>query len=278
MYLIKRYEVNGGWKLKENKKAIIFYFTGTGNSLYVAKELAKSFKQADIFAIPQVVDKEEYNYEEYSKVGFVIPLYFMGIPKLVKDFIDKIYIPNAEYIFSVVTRAYTKGLVFTEINKNLRKKGKSLSFGKYISFPDSYIRWAEARNEDVQEKLFNNAEKQLYIINKEIMNEKRVIEKEGIILNTTSSVVNKFWLKTLPTKNKTFKSNNNCIQCGICIKVCPAKNIKLEDKVIRWDKKCKDCMACIQSCPKKAIYFNGKTKNRRRYKNPNISLEELLYW
>lgn len=264
--------------MKENKKAIIFYFTGTGNSLYVAKELAKSFKQADILAIPQVVDKEEYNYEEYSKVGFVIPLYFMGMPTLVKDFIDNIYIPNAEYIFSVVTRAYTKGLVFTEINKSLRKKGRSLSYGKYISFPDSYIRWAEACNEDMQEKLFNNAEKQLDIINKEIMDEKRVIEKEGIILNTTSSVVNKFWLITLPTKNKTFKSNNDCIQCGICIKVCPAKNIKLENNKLEWDKKCQDCMACVQSCPHKAIYFNKKTENKRRYRNPNISKSELFYW
>lgn len=278
MNLIKLYEVNGVWKLKENNKAIIFYFTGTGNSLYVAKELAKSFKQADIVAIPKALDMKDYNYEEYSKIGFVIPLYFMGMIPLVKDFLDKIYIPNAEYIFSIVTRASTKGLVFTEINKSLRKKGKNLSYGKYISFPDSYIRWAEARNKDVQEKLFNDAEKQLEIINKEIMDEERVVEKEGIILNTTSSVVSKFWLKTLPTKNKTFKSNNDCIQCGICIKVCPAKNIKLEDKVIRWGEKCQDCMACIQSCSKKAIYFNGKTKNRRRYKNPNISLEELFYW
>lgn len=264
--------------MEDNKKIIIFYFTGTGNSLYVTKELAKSFKQVDIKAIPKVSDIQEYNYEEYSKVGFVMPLYFMGLPKLVKEFIDKIYIPNAEYIFSVVTRAYTKGLVFTEISSSLRKKDKSLSYGKYISFPDTYIRWAGASDEVAQGKLFNEAKKQLDNIKKDITDNKRHIDNEGIILKASAYTVNRFWRSTLKTKNKTFKTSDDCIQCGVCMKVCPSKNIELDGKSIKWGEKCQDCMACVQSCPKKAIYFSEKAKNRRRYRNPNISIEELFYW
>ena len=264
--------------MEGKKKTIIFYFTGTGNSLYVAKGLAENFEQVDLTAIPKAIAEEQYNYEEYVRVGFVIPLYFMGMPKLVMEFLNKLNILSASYIFCVVTRAYTKGMVFSEVDKSLRNKGKRLDYGKYISFPDSYIRWAGARDKEAQEKLFSESQKHLNIISKEIISNKREIDKEGIILKTSSYIVNKFWLATLKTKNKTFKISNDCIQCGICVKVCPSKNIKLDGVAIKWGEKCQDCMACVQSCPKKAIYFSEKTKNRRRYKNPNISTEELFYW
>ena len=264
--------------MKVNKKMIIFYFSGTGNSLYVAKEIAKTFEHVDIVAIPQAIDEKRFVYENYSQVGFVMPLYFMGMPVMVKEFIDKISIPNAAYIFSIVTRAYTKGLVFTEINKMLIKKGKNLNYGKYISFPDCYIRWDQAHDEKSQLKVFKKAEEQLEIIKQEILGEDIFIQKEGEILTSTSFVVNKIWSIRLPSINKSFKVSSDCIQCGICIKICPAKNIELEDNVIKWNEKCQDCMACVQSCPSKAIYFNSRTKSKKRYRNPNISLTELFYW
>ena len=264
--------------LKENKKVIIFYFTGTGNSLYVAKEISKSFKQVDIVGIPQAVENKEFDYENYSEVGFVMPLYFMGMPVMVKEFIDEIHIPNATYIFSVVTRAYTKGLVFTEINKSLIKQGKNLNYGRYISFPDCYIRWDQAHAEESQQKVFKKATNQLEIMKQELLGEKMYVQKEGIILNATSSTINKIWKARLSSLNKTFKVSEDCNRCGICIRTCPAKNISLEGNMLKWDKKCQDCMACVQSCPQKAIYFNGRTKNKRRYRNPNISRNELFYW
>ena len=168
--------------MKENKKAIIFYFTGTGNSLYVAKEISKSFSQCDIVAIPQAVDRKEFDYKDYSEVGFVMPLYFMGMPVMVKEFINKICIPNATYIFSVITRAYTKGLVFTEINKTLIKQGKTLNYGRYISFPDCYIRWDQAHDEESQQKVFKKATNQLEIIKQELLEERIYVQKEGKIL------------------------------------------------------------------------------------------------
>lgn len=72
--------------------------------------------------------------------------------------------------------------------------------------------------------------------------------------------------------------SEDCIQCGIGIRTCSAKNIKSENNTLKWDKKCQDCMVCVQSCTNKAIYFNAKTKNKKRYRNPNISKTKLFYW
>lgn len=256
-----------------DEKTIIFYFTGTGNSLYVAKEISDNF-----VGIPNALAEEKFNYEQYVKVGFVIPLYFMGMPKLVNEFINNVNIPDSAYIFCVVTRAYTKGNVLSEIDKILQKQRKRLDYGKYISFPDSYIRWAGASDEAAQEKLFSKSKKQLDNIKKEVADNKIHVDKEGIILKGSSYIINSFWKSTLKTKNKTFKTSNDCIKCGVCLKACPSQNIKLDGKLIKWGEKCQDCMACVQSCPHKAIYFNKKTESKRRYRNPNISKSELFYW
>ena len=197
--------------MANNKRNIIFYFTGTGNSLYVAKELSENFKQVDLVAIPKAISEEQYNYEDYVRVGFVLPLYFMAMPKLVNEFLNKLNIPKALYIFCIATRAYTKGMVFSDIDKILLNQGKRLDYGKYISFPDSYIRWAGARDEVVQEKLFSESKKQLDNIKKEITDNKRHVDKEGIILKASSYTVNAFWKSTLITKNKTFKTSGDCI-------------------------------------------------------------------
>lgn len=264
--------------MKEKQKTIIFYFTGTGNSLFVAKEIAKNLEDAQIVAIPNAIDRESFVYRGYSRVGFVIPLYFMGIPVMVSNFINKVQIPDANYIFSVVTRASTKGLVFTEINKHLIKKGKKLNYGRYISFPDCYIRWVQAIDNESQAKIFDKVKVNLEIIKQELLQEKIFVEREGKLLNITSIVINKVWKAKLSSINKTFKVNGDCTQCGICIRICPAKNIRLESNAIKWGNKCEDCMACVQVCPNKAIYFNLKTRNKRRYRNPNILSEELFYW
>jgi ferredoxin len=264
--------------LEYNEKTIIFYFTGTGNSLHVAKKISRNFEQVDLIAVPKVIAEEQYNYEEYVSVGVVVPLYFMGMPKLVYEFLYKLNIPDALYIFCIVTRAYTKGMVFSELDKILISKGKGLDYGRYISLPDSYIRWAGARDKEVQKKLLEESDKQIEIIKKDIFDNKKHIDKEGILLKTSSYTVNRIWKSTLKTKNKTFKISDDCIQCGICVKVCPSQNVELDGELIKWGEKCQDCMACVQNCPKKAIYFSRKTKNRRRYRNPNISVEELFYW
>lgn len=261
-----------------DKKAIIFYFTGTGNSLYAAKEISKSFKNVNIVAIPKAMENKEFNYEGYSEVGFVMPLYFAGMPVMVKDFINRLHIPNSTYIFSVITRSFSKGLVFTEISKSLMKKGKSLNYGRYISFPDCYIRWVQADDEESQENILNKAENHLNIIRRELLEQKNNLEKEGRILNVTSLAINKVWKARLSFINKTFKVSSDCIKCEICVRTCPAKNIKLQDNKLEWGRNCQDCMACVQSCPNKAIYFNIRTKEKRRYRNPNISKDELYYW
>lgn len=157
MNLIKYYELIEGNCIERKTKNNNFLFYWNREFSFCCEGNRKESRRCSDSAIPNAVDRESFVYRGYSRVGFVIPLYFAGMPAMVSDFINKVQIPNANYIFSVVTRASTKGLVFTIINKHLTKKGKKLNYGRYISFPDCYIRWVQAIDKESQEKVFDKA-------------------------------------------------------------------------------------------------------------------------
>lgn len=259
-----------------NKKAVIFYFSQSGNSLYCAKEIAATIGNATLVSIPEAIHNNKYKYENYEKVGFIIPLYYMSMPKMVKEFISKLEISKESYIFSVVTRASSKGRIFHDIDKLLSKKELKINYGEYITFPDSYIKWAGAASEKKCTKRAEEGEKSLGLIIEKILREDNYKEKEGAILKAGSLLVYSIWKSRLKVVSKSFKVNSSCNGCRICEKTCPAKNISLESGKPTWSTKCEDCMACVQHCPSKAIYFNSKTINKKRYINRNIELTELM--
>jgi len=260
-----------------NKKTVIFYFSQSGNSFYCAKEIAKAIGNTTLISIPEAVHNNEYKYENYERIGFIIPLYYMSMPNMVKEFISKLEISKDSYIFSVVTRASSKGRIFHDIDMLLEKKGAKISFGEYITFPDSYIRWTGESSEEGCTKRADKGEKSLGLIIQKLLREDVYKEKEGVLLKTGSLLVYNIWKSRLQGVGKSFKVSDLCNGCGICEKTCPARNIKLENDKPIWSNKCEDCMACVQHCPSKAIYFNSKTINKRRYINRNIELKELLY-
>lgn len=260
-----------------SKKTIIFYFSQSGNSLYVAKRSSEIIGDVTLISIPEAIYNNQYKYYDYERIGFILPLYFMSMPRMVEEFISKVEIPKASYIFSIVTRAITKGRIINHIDTLLNKKGTKITYGEYITFPDSYIKWAGAPKEKTLLKVFQQAESHIDLIANRILNGDTYKEKEGFILKLGSLVVYTIWKSRLKSIDKNFKVNNFCIGCGICEETCPAKNIKLENGKPIWLSGCEDCMACVQHCPKKAIYFNSRTIKKKRYKNPNIKLEELLY-
>lgn len=259
-----------------NKKTVIFYFSQSGNSLYVAKKIASKLENAILVSIPEAVNNNHYKYVNYEKIGFIMPLYFMGMPGIVKNFISKLEISKNSYCFSIVTQALTKGRIFYDIDKLLMEKGGGISYSKYMNFPDSYIKWAEGPKKNTVHKKIEKADKNLELAAYKILNKENFRDKEGIILRGCSLLVYSIWKSRLKSMGKNFKVSNSCIGCGTCEKTCPTRNIKLKEGKPVWSNKCGDCMACVQHCPKKAIYFNSRTINKRRYINPNIKLKELL--
>lgn len=252
---------------------LIFYFSGTGNNLKIAKDIKNIFKESKI--IPMGSDNIfEFN-NTYESIGFIYPTYFQGLPAKVYDYISKLNFPKEQkiYYYAVNTHGGTPGNGISQLNNILMKKGIKLNYAQSLRMFSNYVvLYNMSKN---IEKSISNSKKKLIPIIENIKNKKETkIKKENPIMRLYYNHI----IKAIHKKDKNFNISENCISCKICMKVCPVKNIKFDNDKPLFQNHCEQCMACIQYCPQKAVNYKKKTQKRRRYTNPEISYKELSEW
>lgn len=231
----------------------IFYFTGTGNSLFAAKVIAEH-TGSDIVSIPQVINERN----EYSDdcIGFVYPQYAVGLPKMVRKFIlnNKF---KADYFFAVDLYAFIRFGAIGELAELI-----PLNYGAYLKTPNNFIfAFNPPKN---PQSVLAKAEKHLAGIAKDVTERKN----HPIKLREGEGNATKYFGKS------EFKVSDNCIKCGICAKVCPANNITVGNEVV-FGNNCENCFACANLCPEHAIYSSKAMLRRKQYRNPIVSANEI---
>ncbi|MCL2678499.1 MAG: EFR1 family ferrodoxin, partial [Clostridiales bacterium] len=98
---------------------------------------------------------------------------------------------------------------------------------------------------------------------------------EGVQAVRTLPLTAKSLYKNIEKLDAGFAAGGGCTGCGLCQKICPVKNIRLENGRPKWLGQCERCVACISWCPSKAIDYGSKTQERRRYRNPRVKAEDL---
>ena len=256
---------------------MIFYFTGTGNSGYVANEIAKA-NDDKVISISKLVNEEkdlEFTLKEDEVIGFIFPIYAWAPPKIVSDFIRKVKFNNYKnnYIFSVATCGENIGNTMEIIKKDLNKKGMKLDSGFSLVMPNNYIILGDVDPKEEERKKLEEAKDQINKINT-IIKERRkeIFELEkGFAPAILSNIINPFFNKFGMNISK-FYSTDDCISCGICERVCNSNIITLIEGKPTWKGNCCQCLACINYCPKKAIQYGKSTVKKGRYVNPNFKI------
>jgi len=259
---------------------MIFYFSGTGNSLYVAKRIAEHMGE-ELINIASVVNSKEANYEykveQNEVIGFVYPTYAWNAPKIVLDFIEKLKLSGNQhpYIFSVTTMGENTGDMKKLIGKPLERKGLKLNSGFSVVMPNNYIIMGDVYTKKKEENLLKSAEiaidRMIELIEAK---EDDVYEiHKAFLSNVLTKIISPMFEKN-GINTKKFFANDNCVSCGLCEQVCNCQNIKVLKKP-NWGDKCTQCLACIHLCPVKAIQYKKGTESKGRYKNPNISVNEM---
>lgn len=250
---------------------MIFYFSGTGNSLHVAEEVAKSQGELPV-SIAKELDagKLEYRLKKNELIGFVYPIYAWAPPKIVLDFIKKIKITGEKpYVFSISTCAGNEGNATPLLQKVLSKKGLTLNSAFSILMPSNYVAGADVCSKEEAVKIVKRAEEKIITIND-------VIEKRqtGVFQLITggkpflhTSIINPLF-NQFGRSTKKFYATDACTRCGLCEKLCPVHTITVKEKPV-WGKNCTQCLACINRCPAKAIQYGANTAARGRYAFPN---------
>jgi len=258
-------------------KTTIYYFTGTGNSLKITRSISEKLEDSNLIPIAKVWQNKDLK-TTGEKVGFIFPLYYSGLPKIVYDFADKIDFSSANYFFAVVVSGgdISALLPLQQLGRILKTKSKRLNAGFLIPMPNNYIIGYDIHSEQRQKELFEKANEKVEAILEIVKNSENslpenILEKN---LNRADRFNTKFREK-VNESDKSFYAENNCSSCGICEDICPVNNIILEDGVPQWQHKCQQCLACINFCPEKSIQFGTQTLKTQRYHNPVITLQDI---
>lgn len=260
---------------------MIFYFSGTGNSLQAAKLISEHNGERLIsIAALMHLKKEVYEYtlEENEIIGFVYPIYAWAPPMMVMEFIKKLKFNNykGNYTFSAVTCGGNIGNTMKLMANSLKLVGLELHSGFSVKMPSNYVIMGDIEAKDnVNEKLFA-AETELKSINQIIKNRQKGIFQvvKGFMPFVRTSVISPLFNKSA-LSTKKFYAEDKCTGCGICEKVCNAQTIKV-DKKPSWGMECTQCLACLHLCPVKAIQFGKGTERKGRYINPNVKISEMI--
>lgn len=243
-------------------KGNIFYFSGTGNTKYIAEIFYKELRKNEVNVSIHSVEYERC--VDISGLDFIIlgfPIYADNAPMYFIDWMEK-NIPDADkeikaIIFS--TRA-SSGSGVELVGRKMIKKGYKVVIKKGFNMPNNYYfhKGFKSTPAEKREYLLKESKKQAEETMKLFLEDKSFSDKHGILRITMADVVSRVAAKFLRGEDKKFSVSDSCIRCGICVNSCPSGNISLKDK-IEFNHNCYFCTRCIHVCPVNAIKFNGKT-------------------
>lgn len=280
----------------------IYYFSGTGNSLAVARDIAMKMN-GKLISIPSVIDKESIA-TDADVIGIVFPVYYVGlnyIPLIVKRFVLKLENISTKYIFAVCTYGGGFGQTIQILDEIVRSRGGRLAAGFGVHMPQN----AFNKPLENKEKLYDDWKKKKLDTIYEYVNAKNVgrYETDGFLSQLVIAILlsmmrsaflrpvfiksiyhaagcqknlNLPFAEVMPLIDRSYHADEGCSGCGICTKVCPVHNIKMVKGKPAWQHICENCLACINWCPQKAIHGYAELPNLRRYHHPEVKLTDLL--
>ena len=253
---------------------MIFYFSATGNSKYAAERIAKATGDR-LVSLSDAVRQRRWRYELAwdEPIGFVTPVYFAGLPSILRFFLGKLSLENLreQYVYLVMTCGSLTGDAAGQFGKLLKKKGLTLSAQFGIPMVDNYIPVFTIPDQASQHRILDAAETH-------IDDAIRAIRARGIgdynrfrghAPELLTAVGYQAYAHHRPTS--PFLVTGACISCGLCQEICPCGAITLAGGKPQWRKKqCVHCFACLHRCPTEAIRWRDPEEARGRYYNPRV--------
>lgn len=244
---------------------MILYFSGTGNSNYVAKRIADAPGDALVNLNDRIKASDTSSVETGERVIIVTPTYAWRIPRVVRDWLLKTELHGAKNVWFVMTCGSEIGNA-NKYNRDLcAEKAISCMGTAQIVMPENYIAMFSAPQADEARQIVAKAEPSIDRAIAAIQrNQPFAPTRNNLYDRFMSGPVNPIFYRFF-VKANAFTVSDACISCGQCAKRCPMNNVTLKDGKPVWGKACTHCMACICYCPVSAIEYGKKSVGQPRY-------------
>jgi ferredoxin len=251
---------------------MIFYFTGTGNSKWVAGTAAEAFSEKAI-AVSDYLKGDTFDIPEFTltsgeRIGFVFPVHSWGIPPVVRKFIKQLCFNGyaGQTIFGIFTCGDECGYTKEMFLKLIHSKGWECRHVCSVQMPNNYMLLPgfDVDSKELEHQKTENAKSLLPKIIQAIRDDTPINEySKGSMSFLKSRVIYPLFCK-YALNSRPFHTTAACTSCGICVKKCPTKNISITDRPV-WGNHCTQCLSCINRCPARAVEYGNSSQKKGRY-------------
>ncbi len=259
-------------------KTIIYYFTGTGNSLAAARKIAAALGNTELVPVASLVQRPERVVPASDRVGIVSPVYDAGVPRIMAEFAERLNLSRAGYTFAIVTMGGTGVSALHQLNGIFQKgQGRKLDAAFAVKMPGNFPPVGRPPEGGKKDAILKAADRQFAIIAQTI--DQGITVPPGIspVSSLMRCLLYPPFIKNVHTMDNSFAVEDTCTACGTCAKVCPVGNITMVKERPSWHHTCELCCACLHFCPAEAIQLNTMkgTKGRGRYLHPDLTVEDM---
>lgn len=259
----------------------IFYFTGSGNSLAIARAIADGLGNAEIVPIAKYPDG--YAGTDEERIGLITPVYAWGPPRMVADFVRRLKPRKGQYVFAVATCAGLPGRTLTRLRKALRANGSDLDAGFAVrgDFLPRFHGMDEVAIVKVVGWLGRNhmaaraTDRMPEIVEAVAAKRPHAPETGNPSVNLVTSPIYAGAIRGFRKADSGFSVSDACTSCGICARLCPRENVRLEGGRPVWHGDCEMCHGCMFWCPENAILLQGTPRTDPAH-HPDVAVADML--
>lgn len=249
---------------------MIFYFSATGNTRYVAARLAAATNE-EMISVTDCVKSGQYRFamRPGETVGFLSPTYYFGFPTMVNEFLEKVEFEAEErpYVYFVATFGTTPGYTGSLARSALALKGYAPDAAFSVKMPDSWTPGFDLSDPERVRKINLAADSEIDGVVQRVHERARGDFMKRKVPGFAYKVFYRDYARSRMTNH--FHVEPSCVGCGLCAKKCPVDAIEIRDGKPVWvADECLACLGCLHRCPNFSIQYGEKTKLHGQYLHP----------
>lgn len=235
------------------------YLSGTGNTKHCIETLVA---RLDPTAVTLPLESEAVlgEIERNSVIILGYPIQYSNVPYMVRDFIIRNrHVWKGKKVLCVATMGAFSGDGAGCSARLLKKYDATILGGLHLKMPDSVcdsklLKKTAERNREI----IKAADKKIESVAEQIKRGNYPRDGISFFSHMAGLFGQRLWFYRKTTGyTDRLKVSDSCIGCGLCVSLCPMKNISIQGQKAVGGNRCTMCYRCISHCPQKAITLLG---------------------